>query len=181
MINYPFNRIALQNGSIFYLFTIYTLSILFHFKTSHQKVNEFRITILSSNEIHSSLTIDRFSQSWRPESTHNRGTYIPLSSIDPKKEQEKTGRTPCSTAFTCIVSSSRPQNEKYRSFLVKSGWRERGRASASVASPTGESLGVKMHPGMGVSAGDRRENTVMQARNGVCDKIENYISDLGQW
>ncbi|XP_006622368.1 solute carrier family 35 member F2-like isoform X2 [Apis laboriosa] len=45
----------------------------------------------------------------------------------------------------------------------------------------GESLGVKMHPGMGVSAGDRRENTVMQARNGVCDKIENYISDLGQW
>lgn len=91
MINYPFNRIALQNGLIFYLFTIYTLSILFHFKTSHQKVNEFRITILSSNEIHSSLTIDRFSQSWRPESTHNRGTYIPLSSIDPKKEQEKTG------------------------------------------------------------------------------------------
>ncbi|XP_024220303.1 solute carrier family 35 member F2 isoform X1 [Bombus vancouverensis nearcticus] len=40
-----------------------------------------------------------------------------------------------------------------------------------------------MHPGMGVSAGDRRygENTVMQSRNGVCDKIENYISDLGQW
>lgn len=79
------------------------------------------------------------------------------------------------------VSSSCPQNEKYRSFLVESRWRERGRASASLAPPVGESLGVKMHPGMGVSAGDRRENTVMQARNGVCDKIENYISDLGQW
>ncbi|XP_029054538.1 solute carrier family 35 member F2 isoform X2 [Osmia lignaria lignaria] len=40
-----------------------------------------------------------------------------------------------------------------------------------------------MHHGMGVSAGDRRcgENTAMQPRNGVCDKIENYISELGQW
>lgn len=53
-------------------------------------------TILSSNEIHSSLTIDRFSQSWRPESTHNRGIYLYLShrSIrsrrERKKEQEKT-------------------------------------------------------------------------------------------
>ncbi|KAK1131230.1 hypothetical protein K0M31_017518 [Melipona bicolor] len=49
--------------------------------------------------------------------------------------------------------------------------------------PAAISLGAKMHPGMGVSAGDRRcgENTVMQPRNGICDKIENYISDLGQW
>ncbi|XP_017876802.1 solute carrier family 35 member F2-like isoform X2 [Ceratina calcarata] len=40
-----------------------------------------------------------------------------------------------------------------------------------------------MHPGMGVSTCDRRcgENTAIQPRNGVCDKIENYISDLGQW
>lgn len=40
-----------------------------------------------------------------------------------------------------------------------------------------------MHHGMGVSAGDRRcvQNMAMQPRNGVCDKIENYISELGQW
>nr|XP_003701508.2 PREDICTED: solute carrier family 35 member F2-like isoform X2 [Megachile rotundata] len=46
-----------------------------------------------------------------------------------------------------------------------------------------KSLGVKMHHGMGVSAGDHRcgENPAMQPRNGVCDKIENYISELGQW
>lgn len=42
---------------------------------------------------------------------------------------------------------------------------------------------VKMHHGMGGSAGDCHgaQNTAMQARNGVCDKIENYISDLARW
>lgn len=42
---------------------------------------------------------------------------------------------------------------------------------------------MKMHHGMGGSAGERHgaQNTAMQARNGVCDKIENYISDLAQW
>lgn len=42
---------------------------------------------------------------------------------------------------------------------------------------------VKMHHGMGVSTGDRRgnQNSAMQSGNGICDKIENYISDLGQW
>lgn len=80
-------------------------------------------------------------------------------------------------------SSSHSQNEKCRSLLVQSRWRERGRASASLLAPVAKGLGANMHPGMGVSAGDRRygENTVMQSRNGVCDKIENYISDLGQW
>lgn len=36
---------------------------------------------------------------------------------------------------------------------------------------------------MGGSAGDRHgaQNPTMQARNGVCDKIENYISDLARW
>ncbi|XP_076619910.1 solute carrier family 35 member F2 isoform X3 [Colletes latitarsis] len=40
-----------------------------------------------------------------------------------------------------------------------------------------------MHHAMGVSTGDRccGQNTAMQARNGICDKIENYISELGQW
>ncbi|XP_014476909.1 PREDICTED: solute carrier family 35 member F2-like isoform X1 [Dinoponera quadriceps] len=40
-----------------------------------------------------------------------------------------------------------------------------------------------MHHGMGGSAGDRHgaQNPAMQARNGVCDKIENYISDLARW
>ncbi|XP_025158710.1 solute carrier family 35 member F2 isoform X2 [Harpegnathos saltator] len=40
-----------------------------------------------------------------------------------------------------------------------------------------------MHHGMGGSAGDRHgaQNLAMQARNGVCDKIENYISDLARW
>jgi len=40
-----------------------------------------------------------------------------------------------------------------------------------------------MHHGMGGSAGDRHgaQNPAMQARNGVCDKIENYISELGRW
>lgn len=41
-----------------------------------------------------------------------------------------------------------------------------------------------MHHGMGVSAEDPRcvENTVMQQpRNGLCYKIQNYASDLGQW
>lgn len=42
---------------------------------------------------------------------------------------------------------------------------------------------MKMHHGMGGSAGDRHgaQNPAMQARNGVCDKIENYISELGRW
>ncbi|XP_066589899.1 solute carrier family 35 member F2-like isoform X1 [Prorops nasuta] len=40
-----------------------------------------------------------------------------------------------------------------------------------------------MHHGMGVSGGDRHnnQNLAMQPRNGICDKIENYISELGQW
>ncbi|XP_035717760.1 solute carrier family 35 member F2-like isoform X1 [Vespa mandarinia] len=40
-----------------------------------------------------------------------------------------------------------------------------------------------MHHGMGVSMGDRHggQNSTMQPRNGVCNKIENYISELGQW
>nr|XP_031832645.1 solute carrier family 35 member F2-like [Nomia melanderi] len=41
-----------------------------------------------------------------------------------------------------------------------------------------------MHHGMGVSAEDPRcvDNTVMQQpRNGLCYKIQNYASDLGQW
>lgn len=40
-----------------------------------------------------------------------------------------------------------------------------------------------MHHGMGGSSGDRHgaQNPTMQARNGVCDKIENYISELGRW
>ncbi|XP_071561976.1 solute carrier family 35 member F2 isoform X1 [Temnothorax nylanderi] len=45
-----------------------------------------------------------------------------------------------------------------------------------------------MHHGMGGSAGDRHgaQNPdiswrEMRARNGICDKIENYISELGQW
>ncbi|KAI4492407.1 PREDICTED: solute carrier family 35 member F2-like isoform X1 [Polistes canadensis] len=39
------------------------------------------------------------------------------------------------------------------------------------------------HHGMGVSMGDRHgvQNSTMQPRNGVCDKIENYISELGHW
>lgn len=42
---------------------------------------------------------------------------------------------------------------------------------------------MKMHHGMGGSVGDRHgaQNPAMQARNGVCDKIENYISELGRW
>lgn len=42
---------------------------------------------------------------------------------------------------------------------------------------------MKMHHGMGGSASDRHgvQNPAMQARNGVCDKIENYISELGRW
>ena len=65
---------------------------------------------------------------------------------------------------------------------------EGGRASASDQySLTGEepsaAFRVKMHHGMGGSAGDRHgaQNSAMQARNGVCDKIENYISELGRW
>ncbi|XP_043281610.1 solute carrier family 35 member F2-like [Venturia canescens] len=40
-----------------------------------------------------------------------------------------------------------------------------------------------MHPCMGVSAGGRycHKNSNMQPRNGICDKIENYISELSQW
>jgi len=36
---------------------------------------------------------------------------------------------------------------------------------------------------MGGSAGDRQsaQNPTMQSRNGICDKIENYISELGRW
>ncbi|XP_076675550.1 solute carrier family 35 member F2 isoform X2 [Andrena cerasifolii] len=61
--------------------------------------------------------------------------------------------------------------------------RERGRASAPPPPPVVNSPRAKMHHGMGVSAGDRRcvQNMAMQPRNGVCDKIENYISELGQW
>lgn len=42
---------------------------------------------------------------------------------------------------------------------------------------------MKMHHGMGGSAGDRHgaQNPALRARNGVCDKIENYISELGRW
>ncbi|CAD6204843.1 GSCOCG00003009001-RA-CDS [Cotesia congregata] len=40
-----------------------------------------------------------------------------------------------------------------------------------------------MHPCMGVSSGARNchKNVNMQPRNGICDKIENYISELSQW
>ncbi|XP_015609519.1 solute carrier family 35 member F2 isoform X2 [Cephus cinctus] len=40
-----------------------------------------------------------------------------------------------------------------------------------------------MHHNMGVSAGGRlsNQNPNMQPQNGICDKIENYISELGQW
>ncbi|KAF7414749.1 hypothetical protein HZH68_003238 [Vespula germanica] len=40
-----------------------------------------------------------------------------------------------------------------------------------------------MHHGMGVSMGDRHgdQTSTMQPRNGVCSKIENYISELGHW
>ncbi|KAK0085859.1 hypothetical protein PV325_004299 [Microctonus aethiopoides] len=40
-----------------------------------------------------------------------------------------------------------------------------------------------MHPYLGVSANGRNcnQNTNMQPRNGICDKIENYISELSQW
>lgn len=83
--------------------------------------------------------------------------------------------------FGCF--SYRSQNEKPFSLLLKGWWRERIRASAPSLTPVAKSLGMKMHHGMGVSTGDRRcgENSTMQPRNGVCDKIENYISDLGQW
>ncbi|XP_053972729.1 solute carrier family 35 member F2-like isoform X1 [Hylaeus volcanicus] len=65
----------------------------------------------------------------------------------------------------------------------KSRWRERGRACVPILAPAVRSLRAEMNHCMGVSAGDRRcgQNTAMQARNGVCDKIENYISELGQW
>lgn len=55
-----------------------------------------------SLQIHSSLTIDRFSQSWRPRTIERP---IPLSSIDPKswkKEREK--KTDCkNTVFHPVV------------------------------------------------------------------------------
>lgn len=40
-----------------------------------------------------------------------------------------------------------------------------------------------MHHGMGVSMGDHHgdQTSTMQPRNGVCSKIENYISELGEW
>ncbi|KAL2747951.1 solute carrier family 35 member F2-like isoform X2 [Vespula maculifrons] len=40
-----------------------------------------------------------------------------------------------------------------------------------------------MHHGMGVSMGDSHgdQTSTMQPRNGVCSKIENYISELGHW
>ncbi|XP_033215410.1 solute carrier family 35 member F2-like isoform X2 [Belonocnema kinseyi] len=40
-----------------------------------------------------------------------------------------------------------------------------------------------MHHGMGVSSGVRfgNQSRTMQPRNGFCDKIENYISELRQW
>lgn len=40
-----------------------------------------------------------------------------------------------------------------------------------------------MHHGMGVSANVRlnNRNSSMQPQNGLCNKIENYVSDLGQW
>ncbi|XP_043461835.1 solute carrier family 35 member F1-like isoform X2 [Leptopilina heterotoma] len=40
-----------------------------------------------------------------------------------------------------------------------------------------------MHHGTGMSSGVRfcYQNRTMQPRNGICDKIENYISELRQW
>ncbi|XP_023290528.1 solute carrier family 35 member F2 [Orussus abietinus] len=40
-----------------------------------------------------------------------------------------------------------------------------------------------MHHGMGVSTAGRLgdQNPNMQPRDGICDRIENYISELGQW
>nr|XP_050844679.1 solute carrier family 35 member F2-like isoform X2 [Vespula vulgaris] len=40
-----------------------------------------------------------------------------------------------------------------------------------------------MHHGMGVSMDDRHgdQTSTMQPRNGVCSKIENFISELGEW
>lgn len=65
--------------------------------------------------------------------------------------------------------------------------RENGRRSrkrlGSVLVRRREVFRVKMHHGMGGSTSDRHgvQNPTMQARNGVCDKIENYISELGRW
>lgn len=134
-----------------------------------------------SLQIHSSLTIDRFSQSWRPRTIERP---IPLSSIDPKswkKEREK--KTDCkNTVFHPVVYVHRfiiVSAKRKIPVHLPGGARMEGKRSRKRLCCIAD--GVKMHPGMGVSAGDRRENTVMQARNGVCDKIENYISDLGQW
>lgn len=104
------------------------------------------------------------------------------------REQGKTSKQHDGSVLSVpYVVSHRSRLEKQKrpgSLAWREGrWRERGRASASPPEPVVNSLRVKMHHGMGVSAGDRRcgQNTAMQPRNGVCDKIENYISELGQW
>jgi len=68
------------------------------------------------------------------------------------------------------------------SLRTESGRRSRKRLG-SVSARRRRAFRVKMHHGMGGSAGDRHgaQNPAMQARNGVCDKIENYISELGRW
>lgn len=68
------------------------------------------------------------------------------------------------------------------SLCAEGGRRSRKRLDPAAAHRR-EAFRVKMHHGMGGSVGDRHgvQNPAMQARNGVCDKIENYISELGRW